>query len=130
MSKTKLKFDKGGLSIEIDRIELENSLFYSLIATKNTKNFIKNEINRVKYDISFIEAALDAIENLDDVIHIIRTSKDQDIALKKLCKKFAYSKSQGLFILELEVSELEEEIYTKRRKLLNHYLDFLISIQK
>jgi len=99
-------------------LNLKEVLYYYLehrreIIRRSTKYDLKKAEERAH----IVEGLRIALANLDDVIKIIRKSKDRDEASKKLVKNFELTKVQSDAILDmrlhrltsLEVEKLEEE---------------------
>ncbi len=128
MHSAKLIFENGKLNLEFENIELKNSLLFSLISSKDIKASVNEELKRVKNDLYLIEAVFIAIDNYADVLLIIRNSDNPEVALDKLCSKYFYSREQGLFILELELTEMDSEIFITKKSLLINYSEFLTTI--
>lgn len=123
-----LSISNGKLSITLKDLELKNSLFFTLTSESNFEETIREELVRVENDISLIEATLIAIENIDDVILIVRKAKNPTEALKKLCAKYKYSKEQSVFVLDLELTEIDFEIFSRKKNNLIKYKMFLINL--
>jgi len=70
-------------------------------------------INRTKFELKeaeershILEGLKKALENIDEVISIIRGSKDPDSAKKSLIEKFSFSEKQTKAILEMRLQKL------------------------
>ena len=70
-------------------------------------------INRTKFELKeaeershILEGLKKALENIDEVISIIRGSKDPDSAKKSLIEKFSFSEEQTKAILEMRLQKL------------------------
>ncbi|MGE0772065.1 MAG: DNA gyrase subunit A [Cyclobacteriaceae bacterium] len=82
-------------------------------------------IRRTKYDLNeaekrahILEGYLIALDNLDEVIALIRNSKDPDVAKAGLMEKFALSDIQAKAILEMRLQRLTG---LEREKIQNEY---------
>ena len=100
-------------------LNLKQMLFYYL---EHQKQII---IRRTKYDLErakerehIIEGLVIALANIDEVIHVIKTSRERSEALFNLCNKFELSERQANAILDmrlarltaLEVEKLQQEL--------------------
>lgn len=95
------------------------------------------ELKQAKYRAHILEGYLIALDNIDEVIRIIRGSKDEPTAKASLMKKFGLSEIQSQAILEmqlrrltgLERSKIEEEL-AKLRELIAYLEDLLKDVFK
>lgn len=98
------------------------------IITKRTEHQLK----QAKYRAHILEGYIIALDNIDEVVEIIKKAKDEAEAKAKLMKKFGLSDIQSQAILDmqlkrltgLERSKIEEEL-KELRKLIN-YLESLL----
>ncbi|MFZ3010688.1 MAG: DNA gyrase subunit A [Microgenomates group bacterium] len=98
------------------------------IITKRTEHQLK----QAKYRAHILEGYIIALDNIDEVVEIIKKAKDEPEAKAKLMKKFGLSDIQSQAILDmqlkrltgLERSKIEEEL-KELRKLIN-YLESLL----
>lgn len=98
------------------------------IITKRTEHQLK----QAKYRAHILEGYIIALDNIDEVVEIIKKAKDEPEAKTKLMKKFGLSEIQSQAILDmqlkrltgLERSKIEEEL-KELRKLIN-YLESLL----
>jgi DNA gyrase subunit A len=94
------------------------------------------DLARAKERAHILEGLLKAIDNLDEVIRIIRRSADADAAKEALMKRFRFSDAQATAILDmplrrlarLEREKLEAEY--KEKKALIKYLEDLLKDPK
>lgn len=99
-----------------------------------TKRRTEYDLRKAKDRSHIVEGLLKAIDNIDEIIAIIRSSKDRKEAEKKLIDVFDFSKNQATAILEmqlqkltgLEKSKLEKE-YNELIKLISILEDILES---
>ncbi len=68
-----------------------------------------------------------ALDNLDEVISTIRSSKDVDVARENLISKFKLSEIQANAILEMQLRRLAA---LEREKIINEYKDILSKIKE
>lgn len=95
------------------------------------------ELKQAKYRAHILEGYLIALDNIDEVIRIIRGSKDEPTAKASLMKKFGLSEIQSQAILEmqlrrltgLERSKIEEEL-ARLRELIAYLEDLLKDVFK
>lgn len=112
---------------------LQNILEYYLrhrvqVITKRTEFQLK----QAKYRAHILEGYIIALDNIDEVVEIIKKAKDEPDAKMKLMKKFGLSEIQCQAILDmqlkrltgLERSKIEEEL--KELKKLINYLESLL----
>ncbi len=64
------------------------------------------ELAKAKERIHIVDGLLIAQDNLDEVIHIIRDSADNDEAKRRLCERFGFSDAQVAAILEMRLRQL------------------------
>ena len=94
-------------------LNLKEMLYYYL---EHQKDVI---IRRTKFDLEkalekehILEGLVIALNNVDEVIKIIKASKDKVEANEKLCEKFALSERQANAILEMRLQRLTSlEVY-------------------
>ncbi len=102
------------------------------------EEFIKHRkeviIKRTKYDLAraeerahILEGLKIAINNLDEVIKLIKKSKDPETAKLGLMKKFALSEAQALAILAMRLQQLTN---LETNKIEKEYLELLKLIEK
>lgn len=95
------------------------------------------ELKQAKYRAHILEGYLIALDNIDEVIKIIRGSKDEPTAKASLMKKFGLSEIQSQAILEmqlrrltgLERSKIEDEL-ARLRELIAYLEDLLKDVFK
>jgi len=95
------------------------------------------ELKQAKHRAHILEGYLIALDNIDEVIHIIRSSKDESIAKAKLMEKFGLSEIQSQAILDmqlkrltgLERAKIEEEL-AKLREIIAYLEDLLKDVFK
>ncbi len=94
------------------------------------------ELNKAEARAHILEGLLKALDFLDEVISIIRSSKTVDDAKQGLVERFAFTDAQAAAIVEmrlrqltgLEKEKLQNE-YDELMKLINHLKDVLASIE-
>ncbi|KXK09579.1 MAG: DNA gyrase subunit A [Candidatus Dojkabacteria bacterium] len=89
-------------------------------------------IRRSEYDLArarerehILEGLMIALDNLDEVINTIRSSKDVDIAKENLMKKFKLSEIQSQAILDMQLRRLAA---LERQKIEEEYKQIKITI--
>ena len=124
------------ISFGIIMIALVDGVPRTLSIKQMLEYYIKHQIEvivrRTKYDLKkaeerahILEGLLVAIDNIDEVIHIIRSSKDDNEASSRLIERFGLTKTQTDAILEmrlrrltgLERQKIEEELVELREKI-------------
>jgi len=90
------------------------------------------ELAQAKHRAHILEGYLIALDNIDEVINIIRKSKDEPTARQSLMKKFGLSEIQSQAILDMQLKRLTglerdkiEEELAKLRELIK-YLESLL----
>jgi len=102
------------------------------------EEFIKHRkeviIRRTKFDLTkaeerahILEGLKIAIKNLDEVIRVIKKSKDPEAAKLALMKKFQLSEEQALAILAMRLQQLTN---LETKKIEDEYLELLKLIEK
>ena len=96
----------------------------------------RNEVvvRRTKYDLDaaekrahILEGYIIALDNIDEVIQIIKKSKDSDTAQKNLIKRFELSEAQAKSILEMRLQRLTG---LEREKIMVEYRELIQLIEK
>ena len=81
------------------------------------RHFVDHRVNvvtrRTKYDLRkaeerahLLEGLIIASDNIDEVVHIIRSSKTVDEAKNRLCERFGLDMPQATFIVEMRLRQL------------------------
>ncbi|MFH0772690.1 MAG: DNA gyrase subunit A [bacterium] len=92
----------------------------------------EHQLKQAKYRAHILEGYIIALDNIDEVVEIIKKAKDEPDAKSKLMKKFGLSDIQSQAILDmqlkrltgLERSKIEDEL--KELKKLINYLESLL----
>jgi DNA gyrase subunit A len=85
------------------------------------------DLARARQRAHILEGLLVALRNLDEVINLIRHSKDADTAKLGLIKKFKLSEVQALAILDMPLRRLAS---LERKKLEDEYKELLAQIKE
>ena len=64
------------------------------------------ELNKTKDRAHILEGLMIALKNIDEVIKVIKASKDKEVAKANLIKKFKLSEKQAIAILEMRLQSL------------------------
>jgi len=64
------------------------------------------ELNKAKDRAHILEGLMIALKNIDEVIKVIKASKDKEVAKDSLMKKFKLSERQAIAILEMKLQSL------------------------
>lgn len=100
-------------------LNLKEMLYYYLEHQKEViLRRTKYDLERAKERAHIVEGLVIALANIDEVIHIIKTSKERADALVNLCNKFELTEKQANAILDmrlarltaLEVEKLQQEL--------------------
>lgn len=83
------------------------------------------ELDKAKKRAHILDGLLIALANLDEVIHIIRTSPDADAAKTKLMERFALTEIQAQAILDLQLRRLAA---LERQKIEDEHKELMIQI--
>lgn len=81
---------------------IDHYLVHQEIVVRRRTQF---DLNKAKARIHIVEGLLKAIDNIDEIIHIIRTSYDD--ALEKLMQRFGFSEIQAQAILDMRLKRLQ-----------------------
>jgi len=101
-------------------------------------NFISHRLNviirRTKYDLDaaekrahILEGYMIALDNIDDVIEVIKKSKDVPTAQERLMKRFKLSEIQAKAILDMRLQRLTG---LERKKIEEEYRELIKTIEK
>lgn len=85
------------------------------------------ELNKAKERAHLLEGLKIAINNLDDVVQLIRASKNPIEAKEKLIELFHFSEIQAQTILEMRLQRLTG---LEREKIINDYNEVVLEIEK
>lgn len=102
------------------------------------ENYIKHRLNviirRTKFDLEaaekrahILEGYMIALDNIDEVIEVIKKSKDVPTAQEKLMKRFKLSEIQARAILEMRLQRLTG---LERKKIEDEYKELLKTIER
>lgn len=121
----------NGDSININNTEqkIQNSLFYNLIVSKNSKVNIFSELKRVQNDIHILEGFVTLTESLDKVIQIIRSSDNEVKSIEMLTNEFSINEVQAVSFLNTEMDEIITTDYKTTLNVLKQYLSFLQKLE-
>jgi len=136
------KYTELQTSFPINMVALVNGIPHTLSLKQILESYIKHRVDivtkRSQYELDqakkrahILQGYLIALDNIDEVIAIIKKSKDESEAKQKLMKKFGLSDVQTSAILEmqlrrltgLERSKIEDEL-----KMLKETIDYLESL--
>jgi len=87
--------------------------------------------NKTEARLHIIEGLLKAIDIIDDIIAVIKKSKDSKVALNNLIKQFDFSEAQAKAIIDMRLARLtgiEKQTLEKEAKELNKVLDTAVKI--
>lgn len=87
-------------------VEMKNSSVYQLMLSANAKENILAEIERIDHDIELGMALRNLNHNLDEVLPIIRNSRDPKAAELKITERFDFKSEHVREFLDLELTEL------------------------
>ena len=87
----------------------------------------KFELRKAEERAHILEGLKIAIDNLDEVINIIRSSKDTAVARDRLMERFSFSELQAQAILDLRLARLTA---LERDKLEAEYAELLATIER
>jgi len=83
------------------------------------------ELNKAEARAHILEGLKIALDNIDDVIHIIRNSKTSDIAKSTLMERFQLSEKQAQAILEMRLRRLTGLERDKIEEELNEIMQYI-----
>ena len=101
---------------------IDHYLVHQEIVVRRRTQF---DLNKAKARIHIVEGLLKAIDNIDEIIHIIRTSYDD--ALEKLMERFGFSEIQAQAILDMRLKRLQG---LEKEKLQNEFDELSALIEK
>ncbi|MEG1480320.1 MAG: DNA gyrase subunit A [Kiritimatiellia bacterium] len=91
------------------------------------------ELRRANERLHLVDGLLIAQDHLDEVIHIIRDSQNNDEAKSRLCERFAFSDLQVSAILEMRLRQLtgleRNKLLTERQELLKRIKELEIILE-
>lgn len=93
------------------------------VVTRRTKY----DLNKAEERAHIIEGLLLALDNIDEVIHIVRSSQTAQIAETRLIERFALSEVQAHYIVEMRLRQLTG---LEREKLENEYKELEATIAR
>ncbi|MEW5759278.1 MAG: DNA gyrase subunit A, partial [Candidatus Thermoplasmatota archaeon] len=109
-------------------LNLQQMLNYYLLHRKDiVKNKTRYELRKAMEKAHLLEGLIKVIENLDDVIALIRSSKNSENAKDRLCKKFMLSQEQAKAVLETKLHRLTA---MEREEMLNEHNILLKKIEE
>ncbi len=120
------------------KLSLKELLYYFLAHRREVvRRRTEFRLNAAQERAHLLEGMLKALENRDEIIRLISTSKDVAQAMDALQKKFKLSEHQADAILKmqlrrftaLESRELQEE-YTEKQRAIKEYREILANPQK
>lgn len=89
------------------QLNLKEIIFYYI---QHQKSILTNrsecDLEKAKARLNILDGFLIALENIDEVIKVIRESKNPKIANAKLCERFELNKYQAQAILEMRLQRL------------------------
>ncbi|MFH1540293.1 MAG: DNA gyrase subunit A [Elusimicrobiota bacterium] len=88
---------------------------------------IKFELAKAEARAHILEGLKIAIDHLNEIIKLIRESKDVDVARTRLIEEFELSKIQAQAILDMKLSQLTG---LERKKIDDEYLELIKTIEK
>ena len=108
-------------------LNLKEMLYYYVehqkdVVTRRTKF----ELNKAEARAHILEGLKIALDNIDDVIHIIRNSKTSDIAKSTLMERFQLSEKQAQAILDMRLQRLTG---LERQKIEDEYSELMKKIE-
>ncbi|MFA6808685.1 MAG: DNA gyrase subunit A [Eubacteriales bacterium] len=86
----------------------------------------KFELKKAEAEAHIVEGLRKALDHIDEIIEIIRSSKDDNVAKQKLIQNFEFSDIQAQAILDMRLKRLTG---LEREKLENRYLDLVKEIE-
>ncbi len=133
-------------SFAVNNIALVNGRPMLLNLKDMIKHFVEHRhdvvVRRTRFDLKkaqdrmhIVQGLLIAQDNIDEVVHIIRSSKSVDIAKQTLQERFGLSEIQSAAIVEMRLRQLtgleREKLEAERAELerqINYYQDVLASV--
>lgn len=106
----------------IKEILQEYIKFQEEIITRRTQY----DLNKAEARAHILEALRVAVDNIDEIIHIIRTSKDPSEGVVRLMERFGFDEIQAKAILDMQLRRLTG---LEREKIESEYQELMIKIQ-
>ena len=94
------------------------------------------ELDKARARAHILEGLLIAMDNMDDVVRIIRDSKDREEAQTRLIEMFSFTETQAKAILDMRLYQLTgqrgkvEAEYAELKKLMEYLEDLLAHPEK
>ncbi|RKY38841.1 MAG: DNA gyrase subunit A, partial [Candidatus Omnitrophota bacterium] len=85
------------------------------------------ELDKAEKRTHILEGFTIALNNLDEIVEIIKRSKDTEVAKHNLIKRFSFTEVQAKAILEIQLGRLTA---LERKKIENEYMDLLKKIEE
>ena len=85
--------------------ELEGAKF-SIVTFDNSDKIKALEVDKIKAKIHILEGLLIALEDIDNVIKLIKTSESAAVARVKLMTQYSLTEVQAKAILDMKLSKL------------------------
>ncbi len=108
--------------LDLKDILTQYLLHQEVVVTRRTRFDLKKAEDRAH----ILEGYLKAIDNIDEVIAIIRGSDDADMAKVRLIERFAFTEMQAQSIVDMRLRALTG---LERRKVENEYADLQVKIR-
>lgn len=138
------KFTELQTSFPVNMVALVDGIPQTLSLTTILEQYIKHRINMViarsefelkqaKARAHILEGYLIALKHIDEVIEVIKKSKDEPEAKEKLVKKFGLSEIQAQAILDMQLKRLtglERGKIEDELAMLKETIDYLESLLK
>lgn len=107
-------------------INLKDTIHYFILHRKDVvTRRTRYELNEAEKRAHILEGLKRAIDNIDEVIEIIRGSASTDDARNRLMSRFSFSRPQAVSILEMKLSRLTG---LERDKIVSEYEELLKKI--
>ncbi|MEQ9424855.1 MAG: DNA gyrase subunit A [Cyclobacteriaceae bacterium] len=132
------KYTQLQSSFSVNNVTLVNGRPYTLNLKDLVKNFVEHRheviTRRTQYELDeaekrahILQGYLIALDNLDEVIALIRNSRDPEVAKTGLIEKFELSEIQAKAILEMRLQRLTG---LERDKIVKEYEEVMALIEK
>ena len=141
------KYTQLQSSFSVNNVALVKGRPYTLNLKDLIKHFVEHRhevvVRRTEYELreaqkraNILEGYLIALDNLDEVINLIRSSRDPEVAKTGLIEKFSLSEIQAKAILEMRLQRLtgleREKIqkeYDELMELIAHLEEILANVE-
>ena len=119
----KIKINNKHINVQFPPQELQHSLMYSLFYSRNIKENLEAETQRIKADLVLLEGLITL--DTEQIIFVTRMSTGGNDLLDKLIAELDLNRSQAAYIANLELNEWVNFDFKQIKRYLLKSLRFL-----